>query len=59
MVSSFLHVMNCFKLIKRNNEDLDKINRKFLWTPNTRPNETKGIPLVVWDDICSRDGNMS
>ena len=25
-----LHAMNCFKLTKSNNEDLDKINRRFL-----------------------------
>ena len=43
--------MSCFKLTKRNNKDLDKINRKFIWIPNIVPNETKGIPLVAWDVI--------
>ena len=31
LASSLLYAMNCFKLAKGNNEDLDKINRKFLW----------------------------
>ena len=48
LASSPLHVMSYFKL---NNKDLDKINRKFIWTPNIGPNETKGIPLVAWDVI--------
>ena len=30
LASSPLHVMNCFKLTKRNNEDLDRINMNFL-----------------------------
>ena len=30
LASSPLQAMNCFKLTKSNNEDLDKINRKFL-----------------------------
>ena len=51
LASSPFHVMNCFKLTKRNNEDLDKINRKFLWTPNKGPNEAKGISLVAWDEV--------
>ena len=44
--------MNCFKLTKRNNEDLDRINRNFLWFPNMGVNETKVFPLVAWDDVC-------
>ena len=47
LASSPLHVMNYFKITKMNNEDLDKINRKFIWSPNIGPNETKGIPLVA------------
>ena len=44
--------MNCFKLTKTNNEDLDKINRNFLWLPNMVNNENKVFPLVAWDDVC-------
>ena len=44
--------MNLFKLTKSNNEDLDKINRKFLWTSNIGSKETKGFPLVAWDEVC-------
>ena len=51
LVSS-LHVMNCFKLTKSNNEDLDKINRKFLWAPNLGFKEAKGFPLVAWNEVC-------
>ena len=51
LVSS-LHVMNCFKLTKSNNEDLDKINRKFLWAPNLGCKEAKGFPLVAWNEVC-------
>lgn len=47
-----LHVMNCFKLTKINNEDLDITNRNFLWLPNIGINETKVLPLVVWDAVC-------
>ena len=39
--------MNCFKLIKMNYEDLDKINRKFLWILNVVPSEAKGILLIT------------
>ena len=52
LASSPLHVMNCFKLIKRNNEDLDIINRNFLWLPNMGINENKVFSLVAWDDVC-------
>ena len=45
--SSHLHVMNYFKLTKINNEDHDKINRKFLWAPNIGFKEAKGFPLVA------------
>ena len=34
---------SCFKLTKVNNEDLDIINRNFLWLPN--------MALVAWDDV--------
>ena len=44
--------MNCFKLTKRNNEDLDRINRNFLWLPNMGINDNKVFPLVTWDDVC-------
>ena len=44
--------MNCFKLTKRNNEDLDRINKNFLWLPNVGSNESKSFPLVAWDDVC-------
>ena len=44
--------MNCFKLTKRINEDLDRINKNLLWLPNIGSNETKGFPLVAWDEIC-------
>ena len=47
LANSSLHVMNCFKLTKRNNENLDIINKNFLWLPNIRSNETKGFPLVA------------
>ena len=49
--SSPLHMMNCFKLTKRNNEDLDRININFLWQSNMRANGTKTFPLVAWNDI--------
>ena len=49
--SSPLHMMNCFKLTKRNNEDLDKININFLWQLNMGANGTKTFPLIAWDDI--------
>ena len=52
LASSPLHVMNCFKLTKRNNEDIDIINRIFLWLPNMGINENKVFPLVAWDDVC-------
>ena len=52
MASSPLHVMNCFKLTKSNNEDFDKINRKFLWAPNIGYKEAKEFPLVAWDEVC-------
>ena len=44
--------MNCFKLTKRNNEDLDRINKNFLWLPNVGSNESKCFPLVAWDGVC-------
>ena len=44
---SHFHVMNYFKLTKCNNDDLDKINRKFLWAPNIGFKEAKGFPLVA------------
>ena len=44
--------MNCFKLTKINNEDLDGINRNFLRLPNMGVNVTKEFPLVAWDDVC-------
>ena len=44
--------MNCFKLTKNNSEDLDKINRNFLWLPNLGVNGTKGFPLVAWENVC-------
>lgn len=47
-----LHVMNCFKLTKMNNEDHDKINRNFFWTQNLVCKESKEIPLVAWDEVC-------
>ena len=47
LASSLLHAMNCFKLTKINNEDLDKINKKFLWAPNIGSKEVKGFPLVA------------
>lgn len=37
------HVMNCFKLTKRNNKNLDRINKNFLWLPNVGSNESKGF----------------
>ena len=52
LASSPLHVMNCFKLTKNINEDLDKINRKFLWALNIGFKEAKGFPLVAWDEVC-------
>lgn len=53
LTSSPLHAMNYFKLTRRNNEDLDKINRKFLCAPNIRGSkETKRLPLVAWDEVC-------
>ena len=52
MASSPLHVMNCFKLTKRNNEDLDRINRNFLWLPNIGSKEAIRFPLVAWDEVC-------
>ena len=42
--------MNCFKFTKSNNEDLDKINRKFLWAPNIGFKEAKQFPLIAWDE---------
>ena len=42
--------MDCFKLTKRNNEDLDKINKIFLW--NVGSNESIGFPLVAWEEVC-------
>ena len=53
LASSPLHVMNCFKLIKRNNEDLDIINRNFLWLANMGINENKVFPLIAWDGVCT------
>ena len=50
-LASSPHVMNCFKLTKRNNEDLDRINRNFLWQPNMGVNGTKSFPLIAWDDV--------
>ena len=44
--------MNSFKLTKKNNEELDKINRNFLWLPNMGVNGTKAFPLIAWDDVC-------
>lgn len=35
-----------------NNEDLDRIYIKFLWTSNIGLSEAKGIPLEAWDDVC-------
>ena len=52
MESSPLHVMNCFKLTKINDEDLYRINRNFLWLPNMVINENKVFSLVAWDDVC-------
>ena len=52
LTSSPLHVMNCFKLTKRNNEDLNIISRNFLWLPNIRVSGTKAFPLVAWDNVC-------
>ena len=52
LASSLLHVMNYFKLTKINNEDLDKINRNFLWQPNVGVNGTKAFLLVAQDDVC-------
>ena len=52
LVSSPLHVMNCFKLTTRYNEYLYRINRNFLWPPNMGVNGTKAFPLVAWDDVC-------
>ena len=52
MASSPLHFMNHFKLTKRNNEDLDRISRNFLWLPNVGSNDSKGFPLVAWDEVC-------
>ena len=53
LVSSPLHVMNCFKLTKKNNnnEDLHIINRNFLWLPNMGVNGTKVFLVVAWDDV--------
>ena len=51
-LASSLHVMNCFKLTKTNNEDLDRIDRNFLWLPNMRVIGTKVFPLLAWDDVC-------
>ena len=50
-VSSPLHVMNCFKLTKINNEDLDIINKNFLWQPNIGVNGTKVFSFVARDDV--------
>ena len=44
--------MNCFKLTKINNEDLDIINRNFLWLPNMGDNGIKVFPFVSWDNVC-------
>ena len=44
--------MNCFKLTKRNNEDLDGINRNYVWLPNIGSNETKVFPLVSQENVC-------
>ena len=44
--------MNCFKLTKSNNEDLDKIIKKFSCAPNIGSTEVKGFPLVAWDGVC-------
>ena len=52
LASSPFHVINCFKLTKKNNEDLDKINRNFLWLPNMGVNGTKVFLLVACDDVC-------
>ena len=42
LASYHLYVMNCFKLTKSNNEDLDKINRKFSWAPNIGLRKPRG-----------------
>ena len=52
LASSPLHVMNCFKLTKGNNEDLNRINMNFLCLPNMGINEIKVFPLVASDDVC-------
>ena len=52
LASSPLYVKNCFKLTKRYNKDLDKINRNFLWLPNFEANETEGFHLVACDNVC-------
>lgn len=36
-----------FYLTKSNNEDLDKINRNFLWNPKLKPKEANRIPMVA------------
>ena len=51
MANPSLHLMNCFKLIRKNNKDLDSINKNFLYVPNMGVNETKVFSLVVWDDV--------
>ena len=50
LASSPLRVMNYFKFTKSNNEDLDKINKKFLWAPNIGFKEAKRFPLIAWDE---------
>ena len=47
-----LHIMNFFKLTKRNNKDLDKINRKSYGPQIRGHNKTKEIPMVAWDVLC-------
>ena len=43
--------MDCFKLIERNNKDLNRINKNFLWLSNLGSND-KEIPLIYWEEVC-------
>ena len=52
LASTPLRVMNCFKLTKRNNEDLDGINMNYVWLSNIGSNETNVFPLVSHENVC-------